>query len=57
MIPTNRKVGFCTDHSIQETKALLLSLHHQRHDGPPAEESSEQVRSCRTFDLVGCQAQ
>ena len=57
MIPTNRKVGFCVDHSIQETEALLPSSHHQRHDGPPVEESNEQVRSCRMFDPVGCRAQ
>ena len=57
MIPINRKVGFRTNHSIQETEALLPSSHHQRHDGPPTEESNEQVRSRRTFDLVSYRAQ
>ena len=53
MMPTDRAVGFCTDHSIKEIEAPLPSLCHQRHDGPPAEESNEQVRSCRTVDPMG----
>ena len=56
-IPTDREVGFCTDHSIKEVEALLPSSFHQCHDRPPAEESNEQVRSSRMVDSMGCQAQ
>ena len=57
MIRTDRKVGFCANHIIKKIEALLPSLCHQRHDGPPTEESNEQVRSHRTVDSMGCQAQ
>ena len=57
MIPADRKVGFCADHNIKEFEALLPSSCYQRHDGPPAEESNEQVRSSRTVDLIGYRAQ
>ena len=57
MIRTDRKVGFCANHIIKKIEALLPSSCHQRHDGPPAEESNEQVRSYRTVDPMGCQAQ
>ena len=57
MIPTDREVGFCTDHSIKEVKALLPNSCHQCHDEPPTKESNEQVRSRRTVDPMGCQAQ
>ena len=52
-IPTDREVGFCTDHSIKKFEALLPSSCHQRHDKPPAEESNEQVRGRRTVDSMG----
>ena len=55
-IPTDREVGFYADHSIKEVEALLPSSCHQRHDGPPAEESNEQVRNFGTVDPVGCRA-
>ena len=57
MIPIDRKVSFCADHNIKEVEALLPSSCHQRHDGPPTEESNEQVRSCQTVDPMGCRAQ
>ena len=56
-VPVDREVGFCTDHDIKEIEALLPSLCHQRYDRPSAEESNEQVRSCRTVDPTGCRAQ
>ena len=57
MIPTDREIGLCTNHGIKEIKALLPSSCHQHHNGPPAEESNEQVRSCRTVDPMGYRAQ
>ena len=56
-IPTNREVGFYTDHNIKEVEALLPSSCHQHHDRPPAEESNEQVRGSRTINSMGCRAQ
>ena len=44
-MPTDREVGFCVDHSIKEVEALLPSSCHQRHDGPPTEETMNKLEA------------
>ena len=54
MVPTDKKVSFCTNNSFQEVETLLPSSCHQCHDGPSPQEGNEQVGRRKTTNPMGC---
>ena len=55
-ISINREVGFCINNGFQETEALLPSSCYQCHNRLSAQESNEQVGSCKMTNPMGCRA-